>query len=123
MLAFFVVDYTSTYGALLGRDWIHQSLAIPSTLHQQVAVYHEASAEEPGFWEMVEAESRPFLPTANIAESSFYNPNVGILKCLRADENGCPTKVTAQKLIEQGMLLTREEWDIPCIVPTSIHHQ
>ncbi|KAM1760170.1 hypothetical protein ACFX12_003070 [Malus domestica] len=49
MLAFFMVDCTSTYGALLGRDWIHQSLAVPSTLHQQVAVYHEASAEEPGF--------------------------------------------------------------------------
>ncbi|KAM1116034.1 hypothetical protein ACFX19_006705 [Malus domestica] len=74
MLAFFVVDCTSTYGALLGRDWIHQSLAIPSTLHQQVAVYHEAGAEGPG-----------------------------------ANENGRPTKVTAQKLLEQGMLLTREE--------------
>ncbi|KAM1515975.1 hypothetical protein ACFX10_015024 [Malus domestica] len=34
MLAFFMVDCTSTYGALLGRDWIHQGLAIPSTLHQ-----------------------------------------------------------------------------------------
>ncbi|KAM1790316.1 hypothetical protein ACFX12_034399 [Malus domestica] len=34
MLAFFVVDSTSTYGALLGRDWIHQSLSMPSTLHQ-----------------------------------------------------------------------------------------
>ncbi|KAM1936388.1 hypothetical protein ACFX15_013662 [Malus domestica] len=34
MLAFFVVDCTSTYGALLGRDWIHQSFAIPFTLHQ-----------------------------------------------------------------------------------------
>ncbi|KAM1999466.1 hypothetical protein COP2_006861 [Malus domestica] len=123
MLAFFVVDSTSTYGALLGRDWIHQSLAIPSTLHQQVAVYHEASAEEPGFWEMVEAESRPFLPTTNIAEVSFYNPNVGILKCLGADENGHPTKVTAQKLLEQGMLLTREEWDRPCIVPTPLPHK
>ncbi|KAM2633696.1 hypothetical protein EV1_024283 [Malus domestica] len=123
MLAFFVVDCTSTYGALLGRDWIHQSLAVPSTLHQQVVVYHEARAEGPGFWEMVEAESRPFLPTANIAKASFYNPNVGILKCLGADENGRPTKVTAQKLIEQGMLLTREEWDRPYIIPTPIHHQ
>ncbi|KAM2126775.1 hypothetical protein ACFX1R_006757 [Malus domestica] len=45
MLAFFVVDCTSTYGALLGRDWIHQSLAIPSTLYQQVAVYHETCIE------------------------------------------------------------------------------
>ncbi|KAM1011397.1 hypothetical protein ACFX2C_046740 [Malus domestica] len=44
---------------------------------------------------MVEAESRPFLPTTNIAEASFYNPNVGILKCLGADENGRPTKVGA----------------------------
>ncbi|KAM1974780.1 hypothetical protein ACFX15_039632 [Malus domestica] len=123
MMAFFVVDCTSTYGALLGRDWIHQSLAIPSTLHQQVAVYYEAGTEGPGFWEMVEAESRPFLPTANVAEASFYNPNVGILKCSEADENGRPTKVMAQKLLEQRMLLTREEWDRPCILPNPLHHQ
>ncbi|KAM1066599.1 hypothetical protein EV2_022559 [Malus domestica] len=95
MLAFFVVDCTSTYGALLGRDWIHQSLAIPSTLHQQVAVYHEACAEGLGFWEMIEVESRPFLPTTSVAEASFYNPNVGILKYSGADENGRPTKMTA----------------------------
>ncbi|KAM2655111.1 hypothetical protein EV2_026540 [Malus domestica] len=123
MLAFFVVDCTSTYGALLGRDWIHQSLAIPSTLHQQVVVYHEAGIEGPGFWEIVEAEKRPFLPSANVAEASFYNPNVGILKCSGADKNGRPTKVTAQKLLEQGMLLTKEEWDRPCLVPNSLHHQ
>ncbi|KAM1158439.1 hypothetical protein ACFXTH_031811 [Malus domestica] len=123
MLAFFVVDCTSTYGALLGRDWIHQSFAIPSTLHQQVAVYHEAGTWGPRFWEMVEAESRPFLPTANVTEASFYNPNVGILKCSGADENGRSTKVTPQKLLEQGMLLTKEEWDRPCIIPTPLHHQ
>ncbi|KAM0971544.1 hypothetical protein ACFX2A_019790 [Malus domestica] len=72
---------------------------------------------------MVEAESWPFLPRANIAEASFYNPNVGILKCLGADKNGRPTKVTTQKLLEQGMLLTREECDIPYIIPTPLHHQ
>ncbi|KAM2689767.1 hypothetical protein EV1_043028 [Malus domestica] len=123
MLAFFVVDCTSTYRALLGRDWIHQSLAIPSTLHQQVAVYHEAGVEGPGFWEIVEAETRSFLPSANVAEASFYNPNVGILKCSGADKNGRPTKVTAQKLLEQGMLLTKDEWDRPCLIPKSLHHQ
>ncbi|KAM2128039.1 hypothetical protein ACFX1R_007885 [Malus domestica] len=122
MLAFFMVDCTSTYGALLGKDWIHQSLAIPSTLHQQVAVYHEAGNGGPGFWEMVEAESRPFLPTANVAEANLYYPNVGILQCSGADKNDRPTKVTAQKLLKQGMFLTREEWDRPCIVPTPQHH-
>ncbi|KAM2027103.1 hypothetical protein ACFX1T_019453 [Malus domestica] len=58
MLAFFVVDCTSTYGALLGRDWIHQSLAIPSTLHQQVAVYHEAGTGGPG----ADKNGRPTKP-------------------------------------------------------------
>ncbi|KAM2167850.1 hypothetical protein ACFX1Q_037357 [Malus domestica] len=82
MLAFFVMDNTSTYVALLGRDWIHQSLSVPSTLHQQ----------------MVEAESRPFLPIANIAEANFYNPGIGILQCLGADKNGRPTKVIPEHL-------------------------
>ncbi|KAM2102089.1 hypothetical protein TB1_000435 [Malus domestica] len=79
MLAFFVMDNNSTYRALLGRDWIHQSLYVSFTLHQQVAVYHESRDEEPGFWEIVEGESRPFLPTANVAEANFYNPNIRIL--------------------------------------------
>lgn len=100
MPAFFVVDNSSTYGALLGRDWIHQSPYMPSALHQQVAVYHKAKVEKSGFWEIMEAESQPFLPIANIAETSFYNPNIEILQCLRADEYGRPTKVTALKLIK-----------------------
>ncbi|KAM2784232.1 hypothetical protein COP1_013638 [Malus domestica] len=77
MLAFFVVDSSSTYGALLGRDWIHQILFVPSTLHQHIAIYHEAKTKEPRFWEMVEAELRPFLPTTNVAEANFYNPVLG----------------------------------------------
>ena len=92
MLAFFVVDISSTYGALLGRDWTHQSLSMSSTLHQQVVVYHEAITEEQGFWEIVEANARLFLPTTNVAEANFYNLNIGILQCLEADENGRPTK-------------------------------
>lgn len=56
MMAFFVVDSSSIYGALLGRDSIHQSLSIPSTLHQQIAIYHEPTTIEQGFWEIVEAE-------------------------------------------------------------------
>ncbi|CAL8152342.1 unnamed protein product [Prunus armeniaca] len=38
-IAFFVVDTISTtYNALLDKDWIHQSLCVPSTLHQQLAL-------------------------------------------------------------------------------------
>ncbi|KAM1807330.1 hypothetical protein ACFX11_030363 [Malus domestica] len=82
MLAFFVVDNSSTYEALLGKDWIHQSLSMSATLHQQVAVYHESKVEEQGFWEIVEAESWPFLPTTNLVEANFYKTSIGILQCL-----------------------------------------
>ncbi|KAM2741550.1 hypothetical protein EV2_030095 [Malus domestica] len=118
MLAFFVVDNTSIYGALRGRDWIHQSLSVPFTLHKKVVVYHEEEAMGPGFWEMVEVESWPFLSTANVAEASFYNPSIGIFQCLGVDKNGCRTKVTAQKLIKQGLFFTKEEWNRPHIVLT-----
>ncbi|KAM1707284.1 hypothetical protein ACFX1X_000441 [Malus domestica] len=49
MLAFFEVDNSSTYRALLDRHWTHQSLSVPFTLHQQIVVYHEYRAEELGF--------------------------------------------------------------------------
>ncbi|KAM1952067.1 hypothetical protein ACFX15_006603 [Malus domestica] len=121
MLAFFVVDSTSIYGALLGRDWIHQSFSVPSTLHQYVAIYHEEGKARLGFWEIIEVESRPFFLIANVAESNFYNPSVEILQCSRANKNDCLTKVMTQKLLEQGISLTREEWDQPHIIPTPQH--
>ncbi|CAL8089798.1 unnamed protein product [Prunus armeniaca] len=41
-IAFFMVGKTSTtYNALHGRNWIHQSLCVPSTLHQLLALWHE----------------------------------------------------------------------------------
>jgi hypothetical protein len=32
--SFFIVNSKSTYNVLLGRDWIHTSCCIPSTMHQ-----------------------------------------------------------------------------------------
>ncbi|KAM2298162.1 hypothetical protein ACFXTI_000158 [Malus domestica] len=64
---------------------------------------------------MVEAESRPFLPIANVTEASFYNPSIKILQCLGANKNGRPTKVMAQKLLEKGLFLTKEECDRPIL--------
>ncbi|KAM1779000.1 hypothetical protein ACFX12_040427 [Malus domestica] len=116
MLAFFIVDSTSTYGALLGKDWIHQNLFVPSTLHQQVAVYHETMILGDG-----EGRVTAIPPHSQCCRSHLYNPSIGILQCLEAEENGRPTKVTAQKLLEQGLFLTKEEWDRPYIVLTPQH--
>ncbi|BBN68382.1 hypothetical protein Prudu_404S000100 [Prunus dulcis] len=96
-IAFFVIDTTSTtYNALLGRDWIHQSLCIPSTLHQQLALWNEE-----GHMEIVEADPRPFLPSAMCLEARYYHDDLGPFTFFGVNQNGRPHGVTAQRLIEE----------------------
>ncbi|CAL9005224.1 unnamed protein product, partial [Prunus brigantina] len=104
-IAFFVVDTTSTtYNALLGRDWIHQSLCVPSTLHQQLALWNEES-----YMEIVEADPRPFLPSAMCFEARYYHDDLGPFTFLGVNQNGRPHGVTAQRLIEDGLASSLED--------------
>ncbi|CAL2228342.1 unnamed protein product [Prunus armeniaca] len=90
-VAFSVVDTSSTtYNALLGRDWIHQSLCVPSTLHQQLALWNEE-----GYMEIVEADPRPFLPSAMCFEGRYYHDDLGSFTFLGVNQNGRPHGVTA----------------------------
>ncbi|CAL9021021.1 unnamed protein product [Prunus brigantina] len=89
--AFFVVDTTSiTYNALLGKNWIHQSLCVPSTLHQQLALWHEE-----GYMEIVEADPQPFLPSALCFKAKYYHDDLGPFTFFRVNQNGLPHGVTA----------------------------
>ncbi|CAL2270034.1 unnamed protein product [Prunus armeniaca] len=91
-VAFFVVNTTSTtYNALLGRDWIHQSLCVPSTLHQQLALWNEE-----GYMKIVEADPRPFLPSAMCCEARYYHDDLGPFTFFGVNQNGRPHGVTAQ---------------------------
>ncbi|CAL9020229.1 unnamed protein product [Prunus brigantina] len=111
-IAFFVVDTTSTtYNALLGRDWIHQSLCVPSTLHQQLALWNEE-----GYMEIVEADPRPFLPSAMCFEARYYHDDLGPFTFLGVNQNGRPHGVTAQRLIEDGLASSLEDWNRPFIL-------
>ena len=106
-IAFFVIDTTSTtYNALLGRDWIHQSLCIPSTLHQQLAIWNEE-----GCMEIIEADPRPFLPSAMCFEARYYHDDLGPFTFLGVNQNGRPHGVTAQRLIEEGLASSLEDWN------------
>ncbi|CAL9028991.1 unnamed protein product [Prunus brigantina] len=72
-IAFFVVDTTSTtYNALLGRDWIHQSL--------------------------------------------YYHDDLGPFTFLGVNQNGRPHGVTAQRLIEDGLASSLEDWNRPFVL-------
>ncbi|CAL9019579.1 unnamed protein product, partial [Prunus brigantina] len=105
-IAFFVVDTTSTtYNALLGRDWIHQSLCVPSTLHQQLALWNEE-----GYMEIVEADPRPFLPSAMCFEARYYHDDLGPFTFLGVNQNGRPL---LEILIEDGLASSLEDWNRP----------
>ncbi|CAL8152312.1 unnamed protein product [Prunus armeniaca] len=111
-IAFFVVDTTSTtYNALLGRDWIHQSLCVPSTLHKQLALWNEE-----GHMEIVEADPRPFLPSAMCFEARYYHDDLGSFTFLGVNQNGCPHGVTAQRFIEDGLASPLEDWNRPFVL-------
>ncbi|CAL8163074.1 unnamed protein product [Prunus armeniaca] len=111
-IAFFVVDTTSTtYNALLGRDWIHQSLCVPSTLHQQLALWNEE-----GYMEIVEVDPRPFLPSTMCFDARYYHDDLGPFTFLGVNQNGRPHGVTAQRLIEDGLASSLEDWNRPFVL-------
>ncbi|CAL2236861.1 unnamed protein product [Prunus armeniaca] len=86
-----MADTTSTtYNALLGRDWIHQSLCVPSTLHQKLAFWNEE-----GFMEIIEADPQPFLPSAMCFEARYYHDDLGPFTFLGVNQNGRPHGFTA----------------------------
>jgi len=66
---FFVIDGKGSYSLLLGRDWIHASCCIPSTMHQCWIQWHGDDVElvhadesmsiataDPVFWELGDFE-------------------------------------------------------------------
>ncbi|CAL8087072.1 unnamed protein product [Prunus armeniaca] len=105
-------DTTSTtYNALLGRDWIHQSLCVSSTLHQQLALWYEE-----GFMKIVEADPRPFLPFVMCFEARYYHDDLGPFTFFGVNQNGRPHGVTAQRLIEDGLANSLGDWNRPFVL-------
>nr|XP_011470555.1 PREDICTED: uncharacterized protein LOC105353254 [Fragaria vesca subsp. vesca] len=89
--SFFVVECTGPYNVILGRDWIHQSSCIPSSLHQELLMWNPVTDEA----ELIKADPRPFSVSANA-------------KMIR--ENGSPS---SQKKIQK-------EWSCPlCQITTT----
>ena len=79
---FFVINAKPSYNALLGRDWIHASMAVPSTLHQCVTFWNKEEVET------VWADKRPFLASSNYAEAELYKEGVGPMKVAGLDKYG-----------------------------------
>lgn len=79
---FFVINSRASYNVLLGRDWIHACMVVPSTLRQCLIFWNQDEVE------VVWADRRPFLASANHAEAKLYDSNVGPMKVAGLDKYG-----------------------------------
>lgn len=62
LVNFFVINAPVQYNALLGRDWIHTNLCVPSSLHQCIMLWHNEKVK------VIEADPRPFQYDSHAAE-------------------------------------------------------
>jgi len=67
--AFFVVNTSAHYQALLGREWIHANLCVPSTLHPFLLLWKEDDVE------IVWADDKPFQTVSDAVDARYYDPN------------------------------------------------
>ena len=65
--AFFVINSTTTYNALLGRDWIHANWCVSSSLHQFLLFWKGDEVE--GIW----VDKQPFIITSDSMDASYYD--------------------------------------------------
>ncbi|BFG35130.1 hypothetical protein CerSpe_214040 [Prunus speciosa] len=117
MVSYLVVDSTSSYHALMGRDWIHQSMSIPSSLQQELLMWDEDVED----YEMIKADPQPFLPSANSIDARFYNEDIASLTIPELIKNGHSPVVMAQKFIQQGLIFSAEEWERPQVSFVNSH--
>ncbi|CAL2229300.1 unnamed protein product [Prunus armeniaca] len=71
---------------------------------------------EEGYMEIVEADPRPFLSSAMCFEARYYYDDLGPFTFLGVNQNGRPHGVTAQRLIEDGLASSREDWNRPFVL-------
>ncbi|KAM2187306.1 hypothetical protein ACFX1R_030993 [Malus domestica] len=94
MTAFFIVDSKIEYNALLGRDWIHQTNCIPSSLYQGLIFWDGKSV-------MVHlTDTQSF--ESNMIQARYYDDHVGYITLQGFNEDGRPTRISVQKAIEVG---------------------
>ncbi|CAL9012727.1 unnamed protein product [Prunus brigantina] len=82
----------------------------------KIAFFVLALWNEKGYMEIVEADPRPFLPSAMCFEARYYHDDLGPFTFLGVNQNGRPHGVTAQRLIEDGLASSLEDWNRPFVL-------
>ncbi|KAG5533237.1 hypothetical protein RHGRI_027440 [Rhododendron griersonianum] len=93
---FFVVDSSSNYNALLGRDWIHINGCVPSSLHQAlIFLKHGEAAGMEVFW----ADQHPFQAETNNIEADLYKEYLWPMKIEDSEVKSTGVGVTESQFL------------------------
>ena len=84
--AFFVIDYTTNYNILLGRDWIHANWCVPSSLHQFLLFWKGNKVE------VVQEDKKPFMAAISSVEARYYDQEFGPIKFIGRRKYRVPRK-------------------------------
>ena len=72
--AFFLINSTANYNALLGRDWIHANWCVSFSIHQFLPFWKGDEVE------VVWANKQPFIATSDSIEASYYDQEFSPIK-------------------------------------------
>ena len=82
-----MINSTTNYNALLGRDWVHANWCVPSSLHQFLLFWKSDEVEVE--W----ADKQPFIATSDSMESCYYDQEFGPIKFKGKKKNGTPREI------------------------------
>jgi hypothetical protein len=75
---FFVIEFTTSYSALLGRPWLHKYHVVPSTLHQCLKF-----VDNQGEQQRIIGNLHPYtLQEVHHADAKYFFPSEGVEKQL-----------------------------------------
>lgn len=80
--SFFVIVGKSSYVVILGKDWIHTSEGVLSTIHQKITIWIGDMVDN------VEADPNPFPDEVKLFEVIFYLPYMSPIAIPRSYEEG-----------------------------------
>ncbi|XP_004293143.1 PREDICTED: uncharacterized protein LOC101310092 [Fragaria vesca subsp. vesca] len=106
---FFVAECASSYSMILGRDWIHRSFCVPSSMHQELMIWDAENREAV----IIKADPRPFSISANFNDARYYTTDLGPLDVQGVDNKGSTYVITASNLTRWGLTQANDDLQRP----------
>jgi hypothetical protein len=119
---FFVIDSSSNYNALLGRDWIHINGCIPSSLHQALIFLKQGQNKETSEMEIFWADKHPFKADTNNIEAGLYDRDLWPVRIEDSEVKSTGTSLTEGqflKYIKEGLEDLSKDFVRPNIISRS----